>query len=211
MNGSCVLLASRTRLLFVASVLAGVGVGFAPLRAEEPVPIPVSPPGLLMGLPASVPGAPSPVSTPVPPHAAPKNPARPFTLADLKAQVALSPEGHFLLTIPQVCHTAADPEVRAILSGKSIQTLAQLTTTPAEGSKRPQVRASRQQISCCSSHARTYGLGLTFGEVTPPIPLPAWAKVTGRLTFERDGLELVPVLQVTHLEAAAAPAQPLLD
>jgi uncharacterized membrane protein YcgQ (UPF0703/DUF1980 family) len=132
-------------------------------------------------------------------------------LADLKAQVALSPEGHFLLTVPQVCHTAADPEVRAILSGKSIQTLAQLTTTPDDASNSARLRASRQQISCCSSHARTYGFRLNFGETAPPIPLPAWAKLTGRLTFERDGLELVPVLQVTQLEALAAPAQPLLD
>ncbi|MBU6302828.1 MAG: hypothetical protein KGS60_14850 [Verrucomicrobia bacterium] len=160
---------------------------------------------------APLPGARPASAPPPPPHAAPASAPRPFTLADFKAQVPVSPEGHFLLTVPQICHTTGDPQVREILAGRTVRTLAQVPPAPAADSRPPRLRVSRQLLHCCASHARTYSLALDFGTLTPPANPGPWAHITGRIRYQREGLELVPVLEVSAFEEAAAPPQPILN
>ncbi|RFC48872.1 MAG: hypothetical protein DVB23_000398 [Verrucomicrobia bacterium] len=190
-----------TLFLLCASLPLGNALGQAAPPTLLNAPLPTA-------RPASAPTAPQP---PVPPHTAPIGVPRKFTLADFKAQVPVSPEGHFLLTVPQICHTTSDPQVREILTGRTVQTLAEVMPEPVGDSPEPRLRISRKLLHCCASHATRYSLPLDFGKLPSP-PKPAtWAKITGTIHYRREGLELVPVLQVATFEEAPPPPQPVLN
>jgi hypothetical protein len=159
------------------------------------------------GLPAALPSAPVAALPPV--HPAVPKPA--FRWEDLRAQAPLTEDGSLQLTVPQVCHIAADSEARAVLSGKSVQIIAQLKPDSADAGTRRWVRASRQQLACCAAHARSYELRLDFGPAGSPQSIPAWAVVTGRMRFERQGLELSPIVEVTSFKEIPVPVQPMVD
>jgi len=45
-----------------------------------------------------------------------------ITLADLKAQIPQSAAGQFVMELPQILHTAMDPEVLALMDGQVVET-----------------------------------------------------------------------------------------
>lgn len=105
-----------SRFVF-ALLLTLIPAGTSP---GQSIPVPL----LDAPLPGARPASAAPLNPgPALPH---PPPPRAFNLADFKAQVPLSPEGHFLLTVPQICHTVTDPQVRQILTGRTVQTLAEV-------------------------------------------------------------------------------------
>jgi hypothetical protein len=156
----------------------------------------------------SPPAGPSP--EPSATHQATGAKVRKFNLADLKAQVAVSPGGHFLLTVPELCHTSLDPQVQEVIAGHSVQTVAQVAPEPVNNADGHRLRISRLLISCCAQHAQTYSLPIDFGKPAPVITGAAWAKVTGTVIYRREGLTITPILQVTEFEPIPAPANSAL-
>jgi len=143
-----------------------------------------------------------------------------ITLADLKAQIPQNAAGAFVMELPQILHTAMDPEVLALMDGQVVETtgmmLGGVVTEVAGnagnggGGVGMRLRIGRSQLQCCSDHAKQCELVVEFDRKIPVLPEKGWMRVSGRLAYERDGRRMVAVLRVSQWEEIAAPVVPVL-
>jgi hypothetical protein len=129
-----------------------------------------------------------------------------FTLADLKAQVPQSPEGNFMLEVPELYYTAGDKEVQGVLNGQSIETIAQVLPEKVNNEKGTRLRIFRLLVQCCAADARPYSIPVEFGTTAPVYKDMSWVKVTGKMSYKKEGDQIVPVIEDAKMTEAAEPA-----
>lgn len=133
-----------------------------------------------------------------------------FTLADLEAQVPKSKDGNFMLEVTELYYTAGDKEVQAVLSGQSVETIAQVLPEKVNNEKGTRLRLFRMLVQCCAADARPYSIPVEFGKEAPALKEMSWVKVVGKMTFQQEGGQTVPVLEATKIEETAAPADQMI-
>lgn len=133
-----------------------------------------------------------------------------FSLADLKAQVPQSPEGNFILEVPEIYYTAGDKEVQGVLSGQPVETIAQVLPEKVNNEKGTRLRIFRLLVQCCAADARPYSIPVEFGKAAPQFKDMSWVKVTGKMTYKQEGEQTVPVLEATSMTEAAEPANAMV-
>ena len=140
-----------------------------------------------------------------------------ITLADLKAQIPQSAAGQFVMELPQILHTAMDPEVLALMDGQGVETTGMMlggvvTEGAGNGGNGAglRVRIGRSQLQCCTDHAKQCELVVEFDRKIPVPPEKAWMRVSGRLGYERDGRRMVAVLRASQWKEIAVPVVPVL-
>lgn len=190
-----------------------------PVR-EKPQVTPMSlPPATVAAAPASdkksppIPGAPPPPTKPgEPPNAAnaPKPPQEAksygtFTLEDLKAQVPQSKEGHFLLEVPEIYYTGGDLEVQKVLTGQMVETTAQVLPEKVNNTDGHRMRIFRMLVQCCAADARPFSVPIDFGKKAPDFKDMTWVKVTGKISYKKEGEQTVPLIEVSKVEETTAP------
>ena len=127
-----------------------------------------------------------------------------FTLADLKAQVPQSPEGNFVLEVPELYYTAGDKEVQSVLTGQPVETTAQVI--PEKGNTDgKRVRIFRLLIQCCAADARPYSVPVEFEKEAPKFKEMSWVKVVGKMTYRQENGQTVPVLLASKMTETAEP------
>lgn len=133
-----------------------------------------------------------------------------FTLADLKQQVPQSPEGNFMLEVPELYYTAGDKEVQSVLNGQPVETIAQVLPEKVNNEKGTRLRIFRLLVQCCAADARPYSIPVEFGKTAPQVKEMSWVKIVGKMTFKEEGGQTVPVLEATSLTEAAEPADKMI-
>jgi hypothetical protein len=134
-----------------------------------------------------------------------------FTLEDLKAQVSQSPEGNFMLEVPELYYTAGDKEVQSVLNGQPVETIAQVLPEKVNNEKGTRLRIFRLLVQCCAADARPYSIPVEFGKTAPTeFKDMSWVKVTGKITYKQEGDQTVPVLEATSMTPAAEPADAMV-
>jgi hypothetical protein len=133
-----------------------------------------------------------------------------FTLADLKAQVPQSPEGNFILEVPELYYTAGDKEVQGVLAGQPIETIAQVLPEKVNNEKGTRLRIFRLLVQCCAADARPYSIPVEFGKPAPTFKDMSWVKVTGKMSYNKEGDQTVPVIEVSSMTEAAEPANAMV-
>lgn len=128
-----------------------------------------------------------------------------FTMKDLEAQIAKSPEGNFMLEVPELYYTAGDKEVQSVLDGQPVETIAQVLPEKVNNPDGTRVRIFKMLIQCCAADARPYSIPVEFGKEPPKFKDMAWVKVVGKITFKQENNQTVPLLQATSMTEAAAP------
>ena len=128
-----------------------------------------------------------------------------FTMADLEAQVPKSKDGNFMLEVTELYYTAGDKEVQSVLSGQPVETIAQILPEKVNNDKGTRVRLFRMLVQCCAADARPYSIPVEFGKEPPKFKDMTWVKVVGKMTFQQDGTQTVPVLEATSMVETAAP------
>ncbi|MBL9129737.1 MAG: DUF1980 domain-containing protein [Verrucomicrobiaceae bacterium] len=190
-----------------------------PKRAEPKVTPTDLPPATVAAAPSGdskappIPGAPPPPSKPgEPPNAAnaPKPPTEAksygtFTLEDLKAQVPQSKEGHFLLDVPEIYYTGGDLEVQKVLTGQMVETTAQILPEKVNNADGHRMRIFRMLVQCCAADARPFSVPIDFGKKAPDFKDMTWVKVTGKVSYKKEGDQTVPLLEVSKVEETTAP------
>ncbi len=129
-----------------------------------------------------------------------------FTLKDLEAQVPKSPEGNFMLEVPEIFYTAGDKEVQSVITGQPVETIAQVL--PEKGEHNPngtRVRIFRLQVQCCAADARPYSIPVDFGKAPPSFKDMSWVKVVGKMNYHKEGDQVVPVIEAVSMTPAAEP------
>jgi hypothetical protein len=129
-----------------------------------------------------------------------------FTLADLKSQVPQSPEGNFMLEVPELYYTAGDKEVQGVLAGQPVETIAQVLPEKVHNEKGTRLRIFRLLIQCCAADARPYSIPVEFGKTAPAIKDMTWVKVTGKMSYKKEGDQTVPIIEATSMTPTDEPA-----
>ena len=133
-----------------------------------------------------------------------------FTLADLEAQVPKSKEGNFILDVPEIYYTAGDAEVQKVIAGQSIETVAQVLPEKVNNEDGHRLRIFRLLVQCCAADARPYSVPVDFGKKAPDFKEMSWVKVTGKMSFRKEGDQTVPVIEATDIEETTAPENSMI-
>ncbi|MCB1207908.1 MAG: hypothetical protein KDK97_01215 [Verrucomicrobiales bacterium] len=133
-----------------------------------------------------------------------------FTLEDLKAQVPQSKEGNFILDVPEIYYTGGDVEVQRVLTGQSVETIAQVLPEKVNNAEGNRIRIFRLLVQCCAADARPYSVPVDFGKKAPEYKDMTWVKVTGTMSYQKEGDQTVPVLNATKIEETTAPSETTL-
>jgi hypothetical protein len=133
-----------------------------------------------------------------------------FTLADLEAQVPKSKDGNFMLEVTELYYTAGDKEVQGVLTGQSVETIAQVLPEKVNNDKGTRLRLFRMLVQCCAADARPYSIPVEFGKAAPQFKDMTWVKVVGKMSFQQEGGQTVPVLEAIKIEETAAPENQMI-
>lgn len=133
-----------------------------------------------------------------------------FTLADLEAQVPKSKDGNFMLEVTELYYTAGDKEVQTVLAGQPVETIAQVLPEKVNNEKGTRLRLFRMLVQCCAADARPYSIPVEFGKAAPDFKEMTWVKVVGKMSFQQEGGQTVPVLEATQIEETAAPENQMI-
>ncbi|HCN76806.1 MAG TPA: hypothetical protein DIT13_06380 [Verrucomicrobiales bacterium] len=133
-----------------------------------------------------------------------------FTLEDLKQQVPQSKEGNFMLDVPEIYYTGGDIEVQTVLTGQPVETIAQVLPEKVKNDDGRRLRIFRMLVQCCAADARPYSVPVEFEQKAPDFKDMTWVKVTGIVSYEKDGSQTVPVLKATSIEETTAPENTMI-
>lgn len=128
-----------------------------------------------------------------------------FTLEDLKQQVPQNSKGEFILEVPEIYYTGGDIEVQRVITGQPIETTAQVLPEKVNNESGHRLRIFRMLVQCCAADARPYSIPVDFGEKAPDFKEMTWVKISGVMSYEKEGDQTVPVIKVTNAEETTAP------
>jgi uncharacterized membrane protein YcgQ (UPF0703/DUF1980 family) len=133
-----------------------------------------------------------------------------FTLEDLKKQVPPSKEGNFILEVPEIYYTAGDLEVQKVITGQPVETIAQVLPEKVNNANGHRLRVFRMLVQCCAADARPYSVPVDFGKKAPEYKDMTWVKVTGTMSYKKEGDQTVPIIEATKIEETTAPADAMI-
>lgn len=130
-----------------------------------------------------------------------------FTLADLEAQVPKSKAGNFILEVPEIYYTAGDLEVQRVLTGQSVETIAQVMP---EKDNDQRLRVFRLLVQCCAADARPYSIPVDFGKAAPEFKEMTWVKIVGKISYPEEGGQVVPLIEASSIEETPEPEDAMI-
>jgi len=133
-----------------------------------------------------------------------------FTMEDLKRMVPQNSEGKFLLDVPQLFYTAGDEELMAVMEGIPVETIAQVMPETINNPDGTRLRIFRLFIECCAADARPLSIPIEFGKDPPSYEEMGWVKVIGKMHYNEEGDEIVPVINVETMEPTAEPVDMMM-
>lgn len=133
-----------------------------------------------------------------------------FTLEDLKKQVPQSKEGNFILEVPEIYYTGGDLEVQKVITGQFVETTAQVLPEKVNNENGHRLRVFRLMVQCCAADARPYSIPVDFGKKAPDFKEMSWVKVIGKMTYKKEGDQVVPIIEATKIEETTAPADAMI-
>lgn len=133
-----------------------------------------------------------------------------FTLADLEAQVPKSKEGNFILEVPEIYYTGGDLEVQKVITGQSVETVAQVLPEKVNNADGHRLRIFRMLVQCCAADARPYSIPVDFGEKAPEFKDMTWVKIVGKMAYEKQGDQTVPLLKASKIDETTAPENAMI-
>ena len=133
-----------------------------------------------------------------------------FTLADLEAQVPKSKAGNFILEVPEIYYTAGDLEVQKVLTGQSVETIAQVMPEKVNNDDGHRLRVFRLLVQCCAADARPYSIPVDFGKTAPDFKEMSWVKIVGKISYPTEGGQVVPLIEATSIQEAPEPEDAMI-
>jgi len=140
----------------------------------------------------------------------PPPPKAAFSLADLQAQVPQNKQGAFLLEVPDICNSGGDPEVQAVLAGKTVETVGQVMPDATNNPDGKRLRVVRSLIVCCALHPKQYAAVLEFPGKAPAFKEMSWIKVVGTIAYRNESGKIMPIVSVTNFNETPQPANLML-
>jgi hypothetical protein len=128
-----------------------------------------------------------------------------FTLADLREQVPQDADGNFLLDVPSLFASTADPQVTHVLSGQPVVVEGRVIPEKVDNPNGTRLRLLVIQVTCCAVDARPYAILLEFAEKPPGLKDMTWVKARGVVGYRTQGDKLEPFITANRIEEMASP------
>lgn len=122
-----------------------------------------------------------------------------FTLEDLESFVKRSPEGNFMISLIELFYSAGDVEVRRVLNGQPVETVAQVVEDTVNNPDGTRLRAFRMFMQCCAADSRPVSIAVEFGDKPPPYKEMGWYKLVGTMDFQTENGIMTPILTVKDM------------
>lgn len=133
-----------------------------------------------------------------------------FTLEDLKQQVPMSKEGHFILEVPELFYTAGDLEVQKVITGQTIETTAQVLPEKVNNEDGRRLRVFRMLVQCCAADARPFSVPVEFEQKAPDLKEMTWVKLVGTMDYRQENGQTVPLIKAIKIEETTEPDSSLM-
>lgn len=131
---------------------------------------------------------------------APKSGGLPeFTLEDLESFVKRSDDGNFMISLIELFYSAGDVEVRKVLNGQPVETVAQVVEDTVNNPNGSRLRGFRMFMQCCAADSRPVSIAVEFGEKPPPYKEMGWYKLVGTMDFQTENGIMTPILMVKEM------------
>ncbi|MEZ5330045.1 MAG: hypothetical protein R3F19_33785 [Verrucomicrobiales bacterium] len=122
-----------------------------------------------------------------------------FTLADLESFVKRSDDGNFMISLIELFYSAGDVEVRRVLNGQPVETVAQVVPDAVNNPNGTRVRAFRMFMQCCAADSRPVSIAVEFGKTPPPYKEMGWYKLVGTMDFQTENGIMTPILKLKDM------------
>ena len=86
-----------------------------------------------------------------------------------------------------------------------IETIAQVLPEKVNNEDQKRLRIFRMLVQCCAADARPFSVPIDFGKKAPDFKDMTWVKVTGKVSYKKEGDQTVPLIEVSKVEETTAP------
>lgn len=128
-----------------------------------------------------------------------------FTLEDLESFVKRSDEGNFMISLIELFYSAGDVEVRNVLTGQPVETVAQVVEDAVNNPDGTRLRAFRMFMQCCAADSRPVSIAVEFGKAPPPYKEMGWYKLIGTMDFQTENGIMTPILRISEMREDKEP------
>jgi len=90
------------------------------------------------------------------------------------------------------------------LTGQMIETTAQVLPEKVNNADGHRMRIFRMLVQCCAADARPFSVPIDFGKRAPSFKDMTWVKVTGKVSYKKEGEQTVPLIEVSKVEETTA-------
>ena len=92
-----------------------------------------------------------------------------------------------------------------VLTGQMVETTAQVLPEKVNNTDGHRMRIFRMLVQCCAADARPFSVPIDFGKKAPDFKDMTWVKVTGKVSYKKEGDQTVPLIEVSKVEETTAP------
>lgn len=128
-----------------------------------------------------------------------------FTLEDLESFVKRSDDGNFMISLIELFYSAGDVEVRKVLNGQPVETVAQVVEDSVNNPDGTRLRAFRMFMQCCAADSRPVSIAVEFGDTPPPYKEMGWYKLVGTMDFQTENGIMTPILNLKEMVETKEP------
>ena len=128
-----------------------------------------------------------------------------FTLEDLESFVKRSDDGNFMISLIELFYSAGDVEVRKVLTGQPVETVAQVVEDTINNPDGNRLRAFRMFMQCCAADSRPVSIAVDFGDAPPNYKEMGWYKLVGTMDFQTENGIMTPILKATSMTEEREP------
>ena len=128
-----------------------------------------------------------------------------LTLADLESFVKRSDDGNFMISLIELFYSAGDVEVRRVLNGQPVETVAQVVPDTVNNPNGTRLRAFRMFMQCCAADSRPVSIAVEFGKTPSPYKEMGWYKLVGTMDFQTENGIMTPILTLKEMIESKEP------
>lgn len=129
-----------------------------------------------------------------------------FSLEELKRVKQQAEDGAYQMELMELFFSADDREMREVLEGQRVETVARLRDEPEHNENGKRMRIYRLYMRCCAADMSALPLLVEFERALPQWEANSWVIIAGTMSYVKIGEIDYPLLLVDRVEQTQAPA-----
>ena len=110
-----------------------------------------------------------------------------------------------MISLIELFYSAGDVEVRNVLKGQPVETVAQVVEDSVNNPEGTRLRAFRMFVQCCAADSRPVSIVVEFGKKPEGFRELGWYKLIGTMDFQSENGIMTPILHLKEMLEAEEP------